>query len=252
MAAYPHLPRAPISEALIDLRVQAPDDISVESLEACLPQADLGYHKVAPILRGSFGFSFNVAETQAEAKVLPGVTAVIGTRFHSADDKYVAQFTTEGFTLSRLQPYETWERLVDEARRLWPHYCGCVKPTAITRVATRFINNLNLPLREEEKFERFLTLLPNFPEEVPSVMSAFLERYVMHDRSSAATIILTQGLDSAHEGQSVPVILDIDVFRHSKFACDDSEVWDYMQTLRALKNQYFFAAITEEAVRLYS
>jgi uncharacterized protein (TIGR04255 family) len=49
----------------------------------------------------------------------------------------------------------------------------------------------------------------------------------------------------------VPVILDIDVFRESRFAVDGNAVWDYLAQLRVLKNRLFFGALTDEAVELY-
>src|SRR5213593_4864709 len=162
MAEIRHLPRAPITEALVDLRVQVPPGFSVEALVRALDQRDnLGYTKKGAIVRGEFGFSLNVQQGSTAA----GRATSVGVRLHSADEKYVAQLSVEGFTLSRLQPYESWENLIHEAERLWAGYRECLAVERIVRVATRYINNLRLPPTAD--WARFLNLLPMLPEGLP-------------------------------------------------------------------------------------
>lgn len=250
MAQIQPLARAPIIEALIDLRVHVPDGTSVEHLEKSLEGRELGYKKVGPILRGSFGIAINLQETPP-LRQMPNQTTIIGVRLHSADEKYVAQFTTEGFTLSRLTPYESWDALILEAKRMWGHYQACVSPIRVHRTAVRFINNLRLPLKQGERFEKFLTGLPVMPADFPQAISSFLQRFVVHDEPSGATAILTQALEQFTDREPVPVILDIDVFRETKFAPDSQELWNYLNGLRSLKNRFFFGALTDQALELY-
>lgn len=250
MAQVRQLAHAPIVEALIDMRAQPAEGTTVDGLEKAVSSRNFGYYKKGPILRGQFGFVINVQDVPPAQQVL-NHAAIIGVRMHSTDERYVAQFTTEGFTLSRLEPYESWEALVSEAMRIWSEYRACVAPTLIHRVATRFINNLRLPLKVGERFERYLTGLPNMPAEFPQTVSSFLQRFVIHDEASGATAVLTQALDGFPPEPPVPVILDIDVSRESRFAVDGSAVWDYLAQLRVLKNRIFFGALTDEAVELY-
>jgi uncharacterized protein (TIGR04255 family) len=250
MAIIRPLSHAPIIEALIDFRVHPADGMSVETLERALEAQEFGYHKKGPILRGQFGFSFNTEESPVTKPII-GETSIIGVRLHSSNEKYVAQFSTEGFTLSRLEPYESWEALIDEAKRVWDVYRACAKPARIQRTATRFINNLRLPLQPGERFEKFLTGLPVMPLDFPQTISSFLQRFVVYDEQSLATAILTQALDQVTTVGPLPVILDIDVFRETKFACDSPDVWSYLTDLRTLKNRFFFGALTETAVELY-
>jgi uncharacterized protein (TIGR04255 family) len=250
MAKVRQLAHAPIIEALIDMKVQAAEGTTVESLEKALSSRNFGYYKKGPILRGQFGFVVSAQDAPPTQQVLSNA-AIIGVRMHSVDERYVAQFTTAGFTLSRLEPYESWEALVSEARRIWSEYRACVAPTYIHRVATRFINNLHLPVKVGERFERYLTGLPNMPAEFPQTVSSFLQRFVINDEASGATAVLTQALEGFPPEPPVSVILDIDVFRESRFGVDGNAVWDYLAQLRVLKNRFFFGALTEEAVEFY-
>jgi uncharacterized protein (TIGR04255 family) len=74
---------------------------------------------------------------------------------------------------------------------------------------------------------------------------------VIDDEACGATAVLTQALEVFTPEPPVSVILDIDVFRESRFAADGNVVWDYLAQLRMLKNRFFFGALTEEAVELY-
>jgi uncharacterized protein (TIGR04255 family) len=193
MAQPRHLRQAPITEAVIDLRVETPPDVTVEALQSALARrGNLGYTRKGPIVRSEFGFAFNIeAEPKAEAHAAR--QTIIGVRLHSADDKYVAQLSVEGFTLSRLQPYESWENLVTEARRLWQGYTECVGARRIIRVATRDLNNLRLP--STHTLNQFLRLWPSVPEGLPATLSGFLYRLIIEDIESDATVILTQALE---------------------------------------------------------
>jgi uncharacterized protein (TIGR04255 family) len=251
MAGIRPLARAPIVEALVDLRVHAPENVTVERIEAMFATRNFGYQKIAPIIRGTFGVVFNPQDAPI-TKLTPSTSTIVGIRLHSADEKYVAQFTTEGFTLSRLEPYESWEALIAEAQRVWREYKICVTPTSIHRAATRFINNLRLPLRIGDRFERFLTGMPDMPSEFPQAVSSFLQRFVIQDDATGATAVLTQALNQVPPVPPLPVILDIDVFRETLFSPDGAEVWNFLAELRKLKNRFFFGALTDEAVELYT
>jgi uncharacterized protein (TIGR04255 family) len=247
MAQPRHLTHAPITEGLIDFRVEAPGSVTVDSLVAAITQRhNFGYTVKGPIVRSEFGFSLNVQQAQAIAH--DPHFASIGVRLHSADERYVALLSVEGFTLSRLEPYQSWEDLLREALPLWQGYVQCLGPGTITRIATRYINNLRLPTTD---LERFLDLLPKLPEGLPTAMSGFLQRYVLHDPQTDATVLLTEALPEASPGPPVPVILDIDAFRHGRFPIEDRAAWQYLEQLRALKNRVFFACLTEAAVELY-
>src|SRR5215472_5554563 len=115
MSEYPHLRHAPITEAVIDFRVEPVGALGLEALtKAVTERGHFGYAPKGYVVRSEFGFSVNV---QAEPKVAHGGRATnLGLRLHSQDDKYIAQVRVDGFTLSRLAPYESWRNLFQEAK----------------------------------------------------------------------------------------------------------------------------------------
>lgn len=248
MAEFPHLRNAPITEAVIDFRVEPDSAVTVEELiQSLASRNNLGYVQKGVLVRSEFGFSLKI---EAEPQVAHGGRATtIGVRLHSPDDKYVAQLSVEGFTLSRLEPYETWENLVGEARKVWAGYLECLGPGHMTRIATRYINNLRLPFSSPP--EQFLKLLPVLPPGLPDALSEFLQRYVLHDATSQATVIVMEALERTVPTKPLPVILDIDAFRSVRIPTNDSHVWEYLTQLRDLKNRIFYGCLTPAGVELY-
>lgn len=248
MGQFPHLRRAPITEALIDFRVTPAAEIPVQTLiNEIGHRNNLGYFHKGFVVRSEFGFSLQAeVEPQVSAQ---GRATKLGVRLHSPDEKYVAQLSVDGFTLSRLAPYETWGNLLSETQRLWRGYVECIGQGEITRIATRFINNLALPF--VLNLGRFMKLNPSIPDGFPESLSEFLQRYVLFDSGTQATVIVTEALAETSPDKPLPVILDIDAFRNTKLTLDHSDVWKHLGQLRVLKNRIFYSCLTEEGLGLY-
>ena len=248
MARQRNLPHAPITEALIDIHVTPREGLTFADLKSAIDALDFGYYVKNPISEGTFAFSLapdgQRSQTVAEA-------AQIGLRLHSADEKYVAQFRLAGFTLSRLPPYEKWGNLLEEAQRLWAIYVERLAPRRVVRIATRFINNLQLPLKTGESFQTYMHKFVDVPEEAPQAVEAFFQRFHLVDSSSDARVILTLALDGMLAPGSAPVILDVDAFTGADINPTDRELWTILERLRELKNRSFFGTITERAAELY-
>lgn len=134
MPTQRHYPKAPITEAIIDLRADLPDGTSVADLE----RVHIGQEVAYPIKRNR---ALNVVQGQiGEQGAAAACSKHIGFLFASQDGKSLFQARLDGFTMSRLAPYERWESFRDEARRLWDVYRSVAKPIKVIRVAVRYIN----------------------------------------------------------------------------------------------------------------
>lgn len=245
MAKYTHLENAPITEALIDIRVKMREDLTVEQLESIYNSISGQYpdKKVRHKWEGKFEFK------KGELPVSLGTETIDGYIFTSTDQKQIFQARLDGFTFSRLKPYETWERLRDEAYRLWQKYREVVSPE-ITRVALRYINKMEFPLPIKD-FSDYLTAAPIVPEGLPQGVSSFLTRVVIHEPSIDAAAIITQALEQVVNPNLVPLILDIDVFKQKSEGISEKDAWDTLEKLRHFKNKIFFESITEKAKEIF-
>lgn len=242
MIAPRHFPKAPIKEALIDIQVVLPENSTLEALNSKYVKITDAYPKHETLQRGQFGWQLN------RGKTVQATVDDVGYRYTSSDGKHVVQFRRDGFTFSRLEPYDKWEQMRDEAARLWEHYISACTPTLITRVATRYVNVMKIPLRAELK--QYLTAPPQIPEELNQELSSFLTRIEIREPSIEARGFLTQALESAQD-EHAPILLDIDVFMNRQFEVDDETYWTCLEQLRNFKNIVFFESITEQAVELF-
>ena len=59
------------------------------------------------------------------------------------------------------------EALLDEALRLWTRYAEIVHPAAVTRLALRYLNRLDLPFKDGDEFQKFLVAVPSCRTALP-------------------------------------------------------------------------------------
>lgn len=242
-----HLDGAPITEGLIDLQVQPGKGDGLKAVQEFANSLE-GYEQVGPIMQLLTTWNLSKEDGAKEQSQ----SSELGVRVQSTDEKYVLQIRTNGMTLSRLEPYETWKVLLAEMRRLWSLYINAVEPEAVTRVATRFINRLKLPMIPGEQFGDYLTKPPEVPEELPQAILSFNQRTVIPHPDIGANANLIQLLEEGvTPGDHVPIILDIDVYKMVNFGPDSEESWNLLEKLRVYKNAIFFASLTEKTVELF-
>jgi uncharacterized protein (TIGR04255 family) len=247
MVEYSLLPNAPITEALIDIRIKVRTDFDVNRLESLYDEISTQYsakkarHKIETKLEFKEG----------QPLVSEGKEKIDGYLFTSVDGKQIFQAAVDGFTFNRLRPYDKWEIFRNEAFRLWGLYRKLLSPEII-RVGLRYVNRLNIPLSAQHvfDFDDYLTAGPAVPKELPQGLSSFLTRIVINDPDIDSSGIITQALDQIVDPKFVPIILDIDVFKQKEVITEE-EAWHTLEQLRHFKNRIFFASITNKAKELF-
>jgi uncharacterized protein (TIGR04255 family) len=186
---------------------------------------------------------------QASAKQTP-----LGMGFWNKNNNQVLQVRLDGFTFSRLEPYEDFERLRDEARRLWNIYREVVRPKRVTRVAVRYINQFNIPTKAEriEPEDYFYTfpqiskkLPPNFRDFGPYLMSLR-----MNQDDLKGVLVLNQAMTPPRLPETISIVLDFDLYIEHPPITDEQDLWAVFDRLRERKNLYFEACITDKAREL--
>lgn len=63
---------------------------------------------------------------------------------------------------------------------------------------------------------------------------------------------MSQMLDAANpQTRTLPVIIDIDVFKETDLAPDSDELWRFLGMMRKVKNQAFFDSVTPKCLELF-
>jgi len=242
-----HLENAPIVEAIIDFRIRPPENFSHEVLDSLQKAIAEKYSHGEPIRV----FSTELGMKDGVPIQSSLIDSVIGYRYESQDKTHVFQANKDGFTVSRLKPYVTWDHLRDEALWLWEPFRSLIKPTSIIRTAVRYINRIEL--KAPLDFDDYFSCFPKVPENLPQVVDGFLSRIVVPCDRDGTKIVITQTLEGINPlTASLQVILDIDVFLENAFDADDHRPWEILEELRKLKNRAFFGCITHKTVELFS
>lgn len=237
---------APITEALIDIRVELPPAVTLLDLapihEVVKERYPRKRNRIYVQGQLSVGDEIGVGAT---AKQTP-----MGFTLTSDDEKQVFQARLDGFTFSRLRPYGNWSELSSEARRLWGIYSRAVAPTRITRLAVRYINQIDVPQSLIEYKDYFRTV-PEVSPDLPQGLSGFFMQLQFPQVDFGGTLILTQmSIQPPAEGFT-SVVLDLDVFRENTEAKSDDDLWQLLEVLRNRKNEFFEGCLTEKSRELF-
>lgn len=108
-----HYAHAPITEAIIDLKVEKLGEYNLPMLSDWCDHLSKRYPKKLDrhYARGTIQFGDEVSTKAVQNKV--------GYLLQSEDKKNVFQPRLDGFTFSRLAPYESWAPFSEEAHQLW-------------------------------------------------------------------------------------------------------------------------------------
>jgi uncharacterized protein (TIGR04255 family) len=241
-----HLRNAPITEAIFDFRVKARAGLRGEEFAPLHPQLASRFPKIED--RRGLQATFAVVKGKSQPPLVQDL-GMQGYFFKSADEKTIAQFRVDGFTLNRLPPYTSWGELFPLVIELWRLYSALARPEVITRLAVRYINRIPFP-PGPVKLETYLRSAPVIPPELPQHVSSFLTRVTIHDPDRNIAAHVAQALEADASGQPA-VIFDIDAFKQDEFAGDDPAIEETLNRLRDFKNLIFFSSLTEETIRKF-
>jgi uncharacterized protein (TIGR04255 family) len=243
---YPTLSKAPITEALVDIRCLLPKGFNVDQFKTIGANIlkDYPLEKVIRVHEAKIHYKGDEQEVTTHGKIN-------GYRYESSNRTKIVQLRLDGFTFNRLKPYNNWAEVRDEALRLWNLYRDLVKPEFINRIALRYINNLNIPMPIED-FGDYLTCPPEVPEGLPQGISSFFYRVVVPADDSRITAIITQALEQKVDVKDyLPIILDIDVIKFIPDGFLEEDIFAILEKLRNFKNQIFFKSITPKLLEVY-
>jgi len=251
MPSNRHYPNAPIIEAIIDLRVKLAHETTFEQLLPIKEAIATDYPKSQDLLTGEahfeFGKNLNVTSTQE----------LIGYGLISKENRFILQARLDGFALSALPSYDRWETFRDEAKRCWEIYRSHLEIEAITRVAVRYINRIDIPFApagETVQQEDYFHTFPQVADYAFTDLELFAMQLHIPQPDMESMLILKQARIEAAKPETIAIILDIDLFQdrsQNPWSIEDnSTIWDFFEKLHHRKNDVFEASITDKTREL--
>jgi uncharacterized protein (TIGR04255 family) len=240
MAEYPHLTKAPITEAVIDVRVEPRPDLTMADLELFAQQVVDAFPDATPIYQGQ------VEVSGTDVGMKPETT--LGKIFWTKAKDQAVQTRINGFTFNIVNHYDRWVVHRDQARRLWDRYCTTARPVVVKRCALRYINKISIPVGDD--IQAYVRVFPHLPIEVSPGMEEYLMRIVVplgDDRRCT----ITQVLPNPKDAPTGNLVLDLDVYVDRDFSPDSEDLWREFEVLHDLKNRCFFESMHPEALEAY-
>jgi len=235
-----------VLEALVDIRVERGSPIDLPTLANVHVGEEERYPKREALMSSSITF-----DPKGNA-VAQAAQSMNGYRFSDSANSRIAQVRQDGFTFSRLQPYDQWESWRGEARRVWDRYVEAVRPKTINRVAVRYINRIDVS-STRGRLRDYLNIYPELPNEIPNLMTGFIMRLelALPDLPSAALVLSLGRIPPPSQGL-VSILLDLDLYQQLKMGPREENLWDSLETLHARENLFFESCITDRARELFT
>lgn len=249
MPDHPILTKAPIVEAILDVQMVFPKGIEIGKLAALHAPLREHYPTKAEETMVEVG-----VQLQAGKPLQPsgGKSEIRGYRFFSQDKKELVQCRRDGFTFNRLAPYTSWQDIIGRAVSAWQVYREACGEAAITRIAVRYINRMELPFADGKvPLEEFFAAPEPGPKLEGLALQGLMTQCLYHDPAtnfSANWTMLTRS--SQKDPSKLVVALDLDVFAMGPKIHEEKppDVWDRM---RGLKNRIFFSSLTQKTLDMF-
>lgn len=230
---FASLANAPIVEAV--LQFHAPPSIAFQQAELKdLLATEFADYKIHDEVQHETGF-----QSSADGNVaMHHRSQWDGFRLDSSDGKFICQWKRNSLVLSRLQPYESWPKLLGAAMPFWTAYCKAGELAIIEGISVRFISQI--PLKENEKPSKYVQKVPPPLIGLGLRADAFFHQDTIPLKGYPYEVRLIRAMQPAAEktGSKRVLIVDIDVSTTKAVTLDKLE--RSLSELRYIKNKVFF------------
>ena len=243
-----HYDKAPILEAIIDVQVRYQAEPGLAVFADLMKSLQPRFPVAAPLstVGVQFGFPRALAVPMHATNVVQS-----GFRLSTQKNDRVALIQPRGFTFSHLPPYSEWATFRDEAMAVWEQFRSVTKPDGITRISTRYINRIEIPLPTFELSDYF-HLRPEIPSQgIPQMINAFFMQCQMAQPDFGNDVTAFMNMGSAGSSPvSQHILLDFDLVSMRPMAAESEAVIELLDRLRMRKNELFEACITDKVREL--
>jgi uncharacterized protein (TIGR04255 family) len=232
--------RAPLQEAIIDLRLTPRPDLDLRALEAFVGSESSGYPESREIVQVTQSFSSDgsAEETRKET---------IGYLSPSADGGRTLQAQLRGFTVSCRPPYPGWTSFSAEAFRLIECFLSETRPASVDQIAVRYVNRFDLPTTEND-IGRFLQMGPRLPEGL--VAPQFLMQTQLAETALQAILLLSAATTPPIRPGTTSVLLDIGLARQASALPKAVHLHADLNAFHDRIEEVFHLCMTDEARKL--
>jgi uncharacterized protein (TIGR04255 family) len=245
MDQFPHLSKAPILEATIEIRVATANPVDISAFDAAVRELkdELPVQQMIQLVSSTLALGPD-GKAEHQTSATPA-----GVRLDSRDQVRAIQMRPDLIAVSRVREYSRWSDLLELTERAWKLYAEAVRPTAVTRLGVRYINRILL--RDAGDLDQVLTAAPRIPPNLPQLIAGFNSRIVVPMQDCGVLISQTNETAAASDGSvQAALMLDIDAFTES-VPVDWGAIASKLEGLRYAKNLAFFSSLQPQVLEAY-
>lgn len=253
-------PNPPITEAIFDITVNLRDDFHYEELLIFQEDIKESFPNIQKKIALQGGFELNLEKPEEiNPQLLSMSDQPEGYVFISNDQEKIIQAKLQGFTFSKLKPYQSWKDFYGEAYQLWRKYVEITSPFKVVRLGLRYVNQINIPLPVEGGIElrHYIKILPEIQSDLSVAIDGYFMQLVLnHTQYQPSRAIINQTIGQIIEikdsNKAYPLIFDIDVFQEVDLSPDDEEIKNIFESnLKCFREDIFYKSITEKTKELF-
>jgi uncharacterized protein (TIGR04255 family) len=233
---FPPYRRPPVIEAVID--IQFSDALGQRDLERIREK----FKKRYPVAAARQNVEVLFGPHGAAAKASP-----VGYQLTSGDGVDIVLVQINGITTSRLPPYPGWEQLFERATDNYSRFTKVAGRRAITRVATKFVNRIDIPVEKlnGRQVSDFVTIGIGIPDGIAESVSTYSMTATFIDFVSKYLVMIETGMAPQALLEHISFDFNIDVSLAQQIPLKMDDVWDVIAQFRAVKNRIFEESITD-------
>jgi uncharacterized protein (TIGR04255 family) len=241
-----HFTNPPIVEAIIAIDVSPlPDEVIGQFRSLTEKMALLSYKPPTAVSQHQFEVKINAGDSTAQTRDIPH-----GLRFDSQDGLYAVHFNRTGFICSRLGKYERWESFRDEARKTWDLYSAEIGPAELKDYGVRYINKIFWPSNDEVNL--YLRIYPQLPPDIPRAINQLFMRLEIQIETPQQGKLIHQQILLPQERENYATLLLDNDFRFSAMGLTPEKVWERLESVRQLKDDYFCKFVTPRLMETFN
>lgn len=177
----------------------------------------------------------------------------VGHVFRRSDDKRVVQAGPGRLLFSWMQPYDSWERFLDEFYVWWNHFQRLARPEVLDTVSVRFINRIDVP-QDAIEIKDYLRTAIDVSPYLPQILSGYYLQMAVPLNAPGVTTQIISTIVPTAPTQGTSLILDIESSDTRRLSLTDGDPGERLSAsldqLRTHKNYVFEACITDATRRL--
>jgi len=248
MADYQHLNHAPVIEAILGFQADISKEWNPDVMRAGLSKHYPDFPKIQEQRDFESKFTMSPGKDPESIATIHGVRGFI---LHGNDGGSAIQIRRDGFAFSQLKPYPDWDRFVDNAMSQWKISADWFGIDSPHSVFLRFINRLSYPI-EDFKFADYFEHPPKPPMGTSWRFNSFREHnvYVSEDDRFLVESVFSRTGDPSPQ-KKVDFLLDLTIKPTESLAESGNSIESLLPEMRKLKNNAFFAKLTEPGLEPY-